>query len=89
MPKLVAATSHECAGMRDPKSPIQIESDNDGSFHDIGVQHFDDGTTRVLCSHFKDGLCQFLHRENKVGELDLTKKGASCPFKVGSIGESK
>lgn len=92
MPKLVDATEHRCAGLvRDPDALVQIETTADEGAHDIGVQHFDNGLTRVLCGHVRGmvgaQLCGFVHVETKGGEYRLTKKVGPCPFSKGPIDE--
>lgn len=87
MSKLVAVSGVRCAGLYDPKDPKQIEFNADEGAHDVPVQHFEDGTTRVLCSYFKGALCRYLHEESKDGEskdgeYKVVEGSVRCPFKV-------
>lgn len=88
--KLVTVTSHRCAGLeRDDDGLYQIETrEGTEAAHDIAVQHFNDGTTRVLCAQFS-GDCHAVYRKGKNDDLKLEGGTAMCPFKKGPIGESK
>lgn len=97
-PRLVVATSHRCAGLERQEGTkkrdglfVQIDTGPDDGAHDIGVQHFIDGTTDVLCSHFRGQVCTAVfaraNKPDKDGDFPYKSLRviAPCPFyKAGS-----
>lgn len=83
--RLITATEHRCAGQeRDGEELVQIETDRKTASHDIGVQHFQDGTTDVLCGNFRSDVCNLIFRDKGGGKLKRIKGGTgNCPFKKG------
>ncbi len=86
MVRLIGVTHDRCGGQLDKEGSFELvprDTSPDDSTHPYDVQHFDDGSSRVLCGELCDGVCRAVYCVKR-GDVKRTGATASCPFQVGS-----